>query len=126
MSYEEAEILRSRAYSFLRNAKALFNEGEYDLAAFNVEQFCQLLLKYKLLMKTGSYPRTHSIVRLAEYLSKAAGGKLDKFIESEIMFLTKLEDAYIGARYLPRKYERGEVEKLLLFSEKFREEIENV
>jgi|GEM_PF-6231228 len=25
-----------------------------------------------------------------------------------------------------RKYERGEVEKLLLFSEKFREEIENV
>ena len=77
-------------------------------------------------MKTGSYPRTYSIVRLAEYLSKAAGGKLDKFIESEIMFLTKLEDAYIGARYLPRKYERGEVEKLLLFSEKFREEIENV
>ncbi|MGY0287314.1 MAG: HEPN domain-containing protein [Candidatus Methanodesulfokora washburnensis] len=92
-----------RAYSFLRNAKALFNEGEYDLAAFNVEQFCQLLLKYKLLMKTGSYPRTYSIVRLAEYLSKAAGGKLDKFTESEIIFLTKLEDAYIGARYLPRK-----------------------
>jgi len=45
---------------------------------------------------------------LWNYLSKAAGGKLDKFIESEIMFLTKLEDAYIGARYLPRKYERGE------------------
>lgn len=126
MSYEEAEILRNRAYSFLRNAKLLFNEGEYDLAAFNLEQFCQLLLKYKLLIKTGSYPRTHSIVRLARYLSKAAEGKLDNFIDSEIMFLTKLEDAYIGARYLPRKYERKEVEQLISFSEKFGKEVENV
>ena len=72
---EEAEILRDRAYAFLRNARRLFEEGEYDLAAFSVEQFCQLILKYKLLIKTGTYPRTHSLLRLLRELDKLEPGK---------------------------------------------------
>lgn len=53
MSADEANVLGERAYAFLRNAKRLLDEGEYDLAAFNVEQFCQ---PHKLLVKTGTYP----------------------------------------------------------------------
>jgi len=64
MSFEEVEVLRRRAEAFLRNAKRLVEEGEYDLAVFNLEQYCQLLLKYRLLIWTGSYPRTHSLRRL--------------------------------------------------------------
>jgi HEPN domain-containing protein len=60
VSFEEAEILRLRAEAFLRNAERLYAEGEYDLAAFNIEQHCQLVLKYKLLVKTGAYPRALS------------------------------------------------------------------
>jgi len=56
VSFEEAELLRLRAEAFLRNAERLYAEGEYDLAAFGVEQYCQLMLKYKLLLKTGAYP----------------------------------------------------------------------
>ena len=126
-SIEEAEVLKSRAYAFLRNAKRLYDEGEYDLAAFSVEQFCQLILKYKLLIKVGTYPRTHSILRLMRELSKLVSSKkLASFIDSEIMFLTRIEDAYIVARYLPRRYERKEVEELLKFAERFREVIENI
>ena len=126
-SIEEAEILRERAYAFLRNAKRLFEEGEYDLAAFNVEQFCQLILKYKLLIKTGTYPRTNSLLRLLRELDKLQPKKnIRSFIDSELMFLTRIEDAYIVSRYLPRRYERKEVEELLKFAERFREVIENI
>ena len=119
MSFEEAELLRLRAEAFLRNAERLYAEGEYDLAAFNVEQYCQLMLKYKLLLKTGTYPRTHSLIRLVKELAKIARGA-EKLLE-DILILTKIEDAYIGSRYLPRRYEREEVEAMLRFAkEKFR------
>jgi len=77
-SIEEAEILRERAYAFLRNAKRLFAEEEYDLAAFSIEQFCQRVLKYKLLIKTGTYPRTRSLLRLLRELVKLAPEKIDE------------------------------------------------
>ncbi len=124
MSFEEAEILRERAEAFLRNAKRMFSEGDYDLAAFCVEQFCQLLVKHRLLIETGTYPRTHSLIRLLRALSMARGGELDDFLEEEVLNLTRLEDAYVVSRYLPRRYERREVEVLLSFAESFREAVE--
>jgi HEPN domain-containing protein len=51
VSFEEAEVLRERAEEFLRNAEELFQKRVYDLSAFNLEQYCQLMLKYKLLVK---------------------------------------------------------------------------
>lgn len=70
MSFEEAEILKERAEAFLMNSERLLSEGFFDLAAFNLEQYCQLILKYKLLLKTGTYPRTHLLTRLLRELSK--------------------------------------------------------
>lgn len=61
MAYEEAQVLKRRAKSFLKSASRLIREGEYDLAVFNPEQYCQLILKYALLLLEGTYPRTHSI-----------------------------------------------------------------
>lgn len=113
MSLEEAKLLEERAKAFLRNAERLLTEGEYDLAAFNIEQYCQLMLKYKLLVKTGTYPRTHSILRLIRELAKIdkRAGELLK----DVIIVTKIEDAYIGARYLPRRYEKEEVEAMLRY-----------
>lgn len=127
LSAEEAAIIKDRAYAYLKNAKRLFEEAEYDLAAFSAEQFCQLLVKYKLLVETGTYPRTYSIVRLLRELETATSGSgLSTFIDAEILSLTRLEDAYIVSRYLPRRYERKEVEQLLAFAGKFKEAVENV
>jgi len=127
LSSEEAEVLKDRAHSFLGNARRLFDEKEYDLAAFNIEQFFQLILKYKLLVKTGTYPRTHSMVRLLRELDSVAVGKnLASFIDTEIMNITKVEDAYIVSRYLPRRYEKREVELLIAFADEFKEVVEGV
>lgn len=71
------------------------------------------MLKYKLLLKTGSYPRTHSLIRLVRELAKAAEGA-GRLLEDVVM-LTKIEDAHIGSRCLPRRYEREEVEAMLKY-----------
>jgi len=128
MSFEEAEILRDRAEAFLENAKRLAEEEVQDLAAFNIDQYCQLMLKYKLLIKTGTYPRAHSIIRLIRELSRISSD-LQSILEDadNMVYLTKIEDAYIGARYLPRHYEKSEVRSMLKFVEEvFKDLIERV
>jgi HEPN domain-containing protein len=54
--------------------RSVYAEGEYDLAAFSIEQHCQLMLKYKLLLRTGAYPRTRPLIRLVRELAKVAEG----------------------------------------------------
>lgn len=128
MSFEEAEILNQRAKAFLNNAEKLIKEGVYDLAAFNIEQYCQITLKYKLLIKTGTYPRTHSLMNLLRLLSRTSQN-IKKLLEesNNVLYLTKIEDAYIGARYLPRPYEETEVKDMLRFAkEVFRKVVERI
>ncbi len=126
MSLRDAEILRERANEFLIAAEDLFNKGFYDLAAFSVEQYCQLMVKYKLLVKAGYYPRTRSLVSLVRELSKVAP-QVKVLLEEDEVIMARIEDAYIGSRYLPRRYSRREVEDMLKFAkEKFRRVIESV
>ncbi len=116
MSFEEAEILRERADAFLRNADHLMTAGDWDLAAFSIEQCCQLMLKYKLLVREGSYRRTHSIRELVMELSEFAPA-VSSLLEGEsnLLYITKLEDAYLVSRYLPRRYSAEEVRALHRF-----------
>ncbi len=114
MSFEEAEILKKRAEAFLRNAGKLIEDNEWDIAIFNLEQFCQLTLKYKLLIKKGSYLRTHSLRTLIRILSQE-NPELLSLIEDErnIHYIARLEEAYI--RYLPYKFEEKEVKDIYRF-----------
>ncbi len=79
-----------------------------------------------MLVKTGTYPRTHSLIRLMREIDRTTEKDLSSFIEDEIMFLTRLEDIYIAAGYLPRRYERKEVEELIAFADRFKEVLECV
>ncbi len=128
MSFEEAEILRERALIFLKNAEDLLNEKHYDIAAFNLEQYCQLMVKHKLLLKIGTYPRTHSLTALLEELSKVSSDVAELLNNRKnIIFITKIEEAYISSRYLARRYMAIEVEEMLKFvKEVFRNVIEGV
>lgn len=116
MSFEEAEILRRRADAFLRNAANLLSGGEADLAMFSLEQYCQLILKYKLLVKKGSYSRTHSLRRLIRELGEVNHGILVLVNDiKNLHYVARLEEAYIASRYLPIEYETSEVEDLMKF-----------
>jgi len=108
--------LRSRAESFLRNALRLIEEGEADIAVFNLEQYCQLILKYKLLVYTGSYPRTHSIRQLIRELGRVDSRILVLVSDvKNLHYVARLEEAYISSRYLPYKYTIEEVKDISRF-----------
>ena len=116
LSFREAEVLRRRAAAFLRNAERLLEEKEWDLAVFCLERYCQLLLKYKLLVKRGSYPRSHSLRRLIRELSEHVP-KVLVLVEDldKLHFVARLEEAYIASRYLPYEYEEREARDLYRF-----------
>lgn len=110
----EVEILRRRAWGFLKRAIDSLNFGEYDLAAFLSEQAVQLFLKSILLEEIGEYPRTHSISKLLLVLKRVPScGDLVKFLEERRIEVGLMEDAYIAARYLVREYSREEAEVLV-------------
>jgi HEPN domain-containing protein len=113
LSFKEAELLRKRAEVFLKNALYLINENEADLAMFNFEQYCQLILKYKLLIIKGTYPRTHSLRQLIKELSEI-NPKIAILIEDikNLHYIARLEESYISSRYLPFEYTIDEVKDI--------------
>jgi HEPN domain-containing protein len=113
LSFKEAELLRKRAEVFLKNALYLINENEADLAMFNFEQYCQLILKYKLLIIKGTYPRTHSLRQLIKELSEI-NPKIAILIEDikNLHYIARLEESYISSRYLPFEYTIEEVKDI--------------
>jgi len=124
---KEAETLKERAENFLLNAKELFKKKIFDLSAFNTEQFCQLYLKYKLLLLVGDFPKTHSLRHLLQQTLKIRKSKeIKKFVEENISVLGNLESAYITSRYLPRKFDASEVKEMLQFATKFKKIVDKL
>lgn len=112
LAADDAELLKSRAEAFLRNARNLMDEHEWDLAMFNLEQYCQLILKYKLLVNRGSYPRTHSLRTLIRILGENSPELLAMVEDSaKLHYVARLE----VSRYLPYRFEEKEVRDVYRF-----------
>ncbi len=111
------EELMERAKKFLKEAEDDISKEFYDLCMFHLEQALQLLLKYVLAKEIGYFSKTHSLVVLKEEVERVHP-KLAEFLDKNRRFLRELERAYIGARYLPFKYEREEAEETLEFVKK--------
>lgn len=124
----EGELIKRRALNFLNNAKDLFRKKIFDISSFNIEQFCQLYLKYKLLKKVGEFPKTHSIRDLLIELGKVTNkrNEIEKFLKSNISVIKNLENAYITSRYIPIEFEKWEVEEMLKFARNFRKFVDKL
>jgi len=118
VSHVELRILRRNAQSFYRNARYLYGQGEYNLAAFNIEQAMQLMLKYILAAKIGDFPRTHSLRRLFGDV-KDLCPELWEFYERNASIIGNIESAYITSRYFPTSFEKIEVKYMLDAYEEF-------
>jgi HEPN domain-containing protein len=112
---EEKNLLR-RAKEFLETAEYQASKGFFDLAVFSLEQALQLFLKAKILVHGVNYPRTHSVRELLEILSKIVSEDkkdiIKNMLQSYLLELGILEDAYITSRYVMREFTRKETEKL--------------
>ena len=112
MSGERAALMKRRARTFLEMAKLLVERGEYDVAAFALEQAAQLRIKSLLLRLFGEAPRIHSVRELLGVLSarlEEAGfpglaEEVRRYAADNRGLLWLLEDAYTTVRYGVRKY----------------------
>ena len=115
---EEEKRLLKRSGDFLETAKYQVSEGFFDLAVFSLEQALELFLKAKVLAEGVDYPRTHSVRALLEILaqlvSESKKSVVNGILESYLLELGVLEDAYITSRYVMREFTKGEAEKLTL------------
>jgi len=111
--------LIKRSERFFVNALRDFEEKEYDVAMFNLEQSLQLFLKAKILSKGIQFPKTHEIEKLIEFLSKIE--KEIKLDEKEKKVLKNLEQAYISSRYLPFSFSEEDVRDAIKLVKKIRD-----
>ncbi|MBS7645679.1 MAG: HEPN domain-containing protein [Candidatus Bathyarchaeia archaeon] len=119
MSHHEVSLLRNRSLRMLNSAKNCLHGGDYDIAAFMAEQALQLYLKSPILELTGEVPRVHAARQLIRVLRDLSDKPedIDDFVRRKRSLLIRLEEAYIGSRYLPRIYEGDEAEELVAFAE---------
>lgn len=112
---EEEENLLRRSERFMETADYQLKRGFYDLAVFSLEQALQLFLKAKLLANGVDYPRTPSVRALLEVLMEVAQEErsaIKHILDTYLMDLGVLEDAYITSRYVMRDFRREEAERL--------------
>ena len=114
MGEEKIKFLKERAEKFYKNALELFNKGEYNLSAFNLEQALQLYLKYLIAKQTGDWPKTHYLNELVDRLEEAyENSEIKKYKKEKELFFDDLSDAYFTSRYYPKNFSKDLVEKLL-------------
>lgn len=113
----QAEFLKKRAEEFLENGRENINHQRYNLAAFNLEQACQLYLKYYLFLRLADFPKTHSIRELLSDLGRVYDktAEVEMFKQEKINEVADLEEAYLSSRYLPAEFDRLRVEQMERF-----------
>jgi len=114
MPKKEIEFLKEKSRKFYLNAIYLFKNCIYDLSAFNLEQSCQLLLKYLIAKKVGDWPKTHYLETLIKRVSEVYEKEeiYNYYLENELFF-DDLTDSYFTARYIPKEFNKSLTQKLL-------------
>lgn len=108
----KAEFLKKRAEDFLKTADYHMKECLYSLAAFDLEQVCQLYLKYYLFLKLADFPRTHELKELLEGIGRAykKENEIRRFQQENFSLIADLNQAYITSRYLPAEFNQKQIE----------------
>jgi len=119
VSHREVSLPRDRSLRMLSSARRSLLDGDYDLSAFMADQAVQLYLKSMILELTGELPRIHAVRQLMRVLKDLSDRPkvIDDYVREKRSLLIRLEEAYISSRYMPRIYEKDEVEELVNFAE---------
>jgi HEPN domain-containing protein len=91
-----------KAITFFNGARQFANERERTIAAFMLQQACELTYRSLLLSLKGKDIKCHELVILRKHLSHFAPTILGVFNENEeeeVDILTSIQEAYINSRY---------------------------
>lgn len=125
----KAEFLKQKAESFLDDAKYDIQKKEWFLAAFHLEQTCQLYLKYYLFKELGDYPKIHPLETLLRELEKVYPEnkkEIEKIRQEKASVVGDLDQAYITSRYLPVEFNEFQVKEMLKFTQYLIKFLENL
>ncbi|MCD5396125.1 MAG: HEPN domain-containing protein [Candidatus Pacebacteria bacterium] len=113
------DFLLKKAEAFLEDAQYDIKTKKWFLAAFHLEQTCQLYLKYYLFLKLRRFPKTYSLKDLLEGIGKAykKEKEVQKFIKENADVIGNLEQAYITARYLPVEFFEEQIKNMEEFTQ---------
>jgi len=115
----KADFLKEKAEAFFEDAKYDISRKKWFLAAFHLEQTCQLYLKYCLFKEYGDYPKTHSLNELFDEFKKGFPQKskeIEKIQKDKASVIGDLNQACITSRYLPVDFTQQQIEKMLEFT----------
>lgn len=109
---EEIKFYIERANKFIKNAKFNYENKDYDLAMFHIEQAMQLLIKAKIMDLKGYFERTHNLRKLLANLKDIEKREeIEEFLKNYKTEIRNLERAYITSRYFFEEFFKEEVEK---------------
>ena len=115
-SIDEYHTLKSGSEGFLDSAEYQLDKGYFTVASSSFHRSLELFLKSRLLIHGVEYPRTHSLKSLIEIIANVTEKKCSaaarELLNTYILELALLEDAYITSRYFSREYSREEIIKL--------------
>ncbi|SFG88353.1 HEPN domain-containing protein [Pedobacter insulae] len=93
-----------KALTFFSGARQFANESERTIAAFMLQQACELTYRSLLLSLRGKEIKCHDLIVLRKHLSHFVPtiiGVFDSNEDVELNMLTSIQEAYINARYDP-------------------------
>lgn len=134
LSGERVELLKKRSRAFLDIGRELLERGLLDLAAFNIQQSCQLRIKASILRLLGDFPRIHSVrellgvltTRLEEMSFSNEVGSLKQFVRRHRDLLADIDTIYTIARYSVFTYSINDVREMLRVCEELDKILEEV
>lgn len=112
---QKFDVNIERAIQFYKGAQICIDEGSYCMAAFMLQQACELTYRTLLLVLRGKDIKCHALTVLRKHVRRFAKGIIGVFSideEQEQCYLGLFEDAYVKARY---EQDYSIAEKDLLF-----------
>jgi HEPN domain-containing protein len=121
VSGERVELLKLRARKFLELSIELLGRGSLDLAAFNMQQACQLRIKASLLKLLGEVPKIHSvrellgilIMKLSELGFEVISNVVKDFSRRYRDVLADIDSVYTMSRYSEFTYSVNDVKEMI-------------
>ena len=119
------DFLRERAEQFFDDARHNLQQKNLEICAFDLEQSCQLFLKYTIGIKLGDFPHVHNLMQLMKAVSRTLNDEdFATFYINNKRVIEILEKAYFDARYYDTQFEISEIESMINFTKELREKLQ--
>jgi len=117
-----------RAQEARKSADANLSTGLFNLACISAYQFVQLMVKAKIVERTGTEPKAKGLAALLKALGEATGQEeaISKFLEALKADIEFLEDIYGRSRKDPASCTREDAEKFVRIADRIVDFVEDI